>query len=760
MTQPPAIYGSRPPAIYAPQLPSEDLSLRAPDLGENVDNLWRIILRRRWRFLSVFALICLIGAATFLSLAPRYTAHTIMVAESRQPDLAATDQVGQVMRSRNSSEPDIESEMQLMMSSRALLKIVQDLHLDQDPEFVAPVRRSSKLAQLRYYWNKLIEGDWQASLTGPKETPDSGKGSEEAIVELLKKRLKIDQIARSTTVDISFTAHDPQIAAKFTNAVAAAYIVNRDELRKGGAQRATKYLSTRSAELQAELAAAERAVESFRQASVLRDGRDIDQLRAEMEKTNAQLAAARIAKGIAETRLEAVEARVRQVGIVGALESGESRLNDRLREMEADTRAKLAGNAADLGAAHPEFRRAQRVYAATQAQVAYEAQARLSKLRSEVTIADRQIQLLEGSLQTFRTTFDRLSTALITLRGLESQAAVSRAVYEAFLNRVKVTEQVGFNEAESWILSPATAPANPSFPNTMLFLGATLFLASGAALSLVLLAEREAGQTILSSQHILDRGLKPLGIVPDCGNGTASLKQALVASTQRGNSAFSESIGAIFTSLMELGRRERSSLVLLVTSALPFEGKSTTIVALAAKMASAGKRVLVIDADLRAPRLHHAFGIANKHGLTECLDSSRPLGDSIYRDAETGISVLTAGPSRPKPQNVLRSQQLFDAVETFKTSYDFILVDSPPVLPFSDARILVPLTDYCIFVMHWGKTRWTSGMHALRLLRDSEARLAGIVVSNVNVKKLATYGFADSEIYGRAYKRYSAGTGN
>jgi polysaccharide biosynthesis transport protein len=353
-----------------------------------------------------------------------------------------------------------------------------------------------------------------------------------------------------------------------------------------------------------------------------------------------------------------------------------------------------------------------------------------------------------------------LSTALITLRGLERPAAVSRAVYEAFLNRVKVTEQVGFNEAESWILSPAIAPANPSFPNPLLFLGATLFLASAAALSLALLAEREAGQTILSSQHILDRGLKPLGIVPDCGNGTASLKRALAASTQRENSAFPESIGAIFTSLMELGRRERSSLVLLVTSALPFEGKSTTIVALAAKMASAGKRILVIDADLRAPRLHHAFGISNKHGLTECLDSSRPLGDSIYRDAETGISVLTAGPSRPKPQNVLRSQQLFDAVETFRTSYDFILIDSPPVLPFSDARILVPLTDYCIFVMHWGKTRWTSGMHALRLLRDSEARLAGIVVSKVNVKKLATYEFADSEIYGRAYKRYSAGTVN
>src|SRR5438094_802196 len=245
------------PAVYAPQASSEDLSLCAPDLGQTVDNFWRIVLRRRWRFLLAFALVCLIGAATFLSLVPRYTAHTIMVLESRQPDLAATDQVGQVVRSRTFSEPDIESEMQLMMSSQALLKIAQYLHLDQYPEFAAPVHRSSKLPQLRYYWNKLIEGDWQA-LARPKETPDDGKVSEEALIELLKKRLKIDQVGRSTTVDISFTAHDPQIADKFTDAVAASYIANRNKLRKEDAQRAARYLRTRSAELREELSTAER----------------------------------------------------------------------------------------------------------------------------------------------------------------------------------------------------------------------------------------------------------------------------------------------------------------------------------------------------------------------------------------------------------------------------------------------------------------------------------------------------------------------
>jgi capsular exopolysaccharide synthesis family protein len=743
-------------AIHSSDLPAEDFSLPAPNLGHNVDNLWRILWRRKWRCLSAFALIGVAGTATLLTLPPQYTAHTIMVAESRQPDLAATDQVSAVVRQKGAQEADIESEIQLMMSGRALLKVARDVGLDQDESFQESARHASKLTLLRYYWINLVRGDWTALAEGLPASKSEGAAIDAALIEVLNKKLKIDQLTRSTTVDISFTWTDPVIAAKFANGVASTYIANRDALRREDAERATRYLRTRSSELLQEVTAAEQAVENFRQSSILRDGRDIDQLRSEMERTNAQLAQARIARDIAITKLAAVEARVRQVGIIGAIESGESKLNDALREMEAQTRSRLAGNSVERGSAHPETRRAQQEYAATRAEVVFEAEARLSRFRADVAVADQQLRLLEHSLKAFRKDYEHLSTALLTLRGFERQASASRTVYEAFLNRIKVTEQVGFNEAESWIMSSATPPASPSSPNPVIFLGATLFLATGVALSLALLAEHKAGQTILSSQHILDRGLRPLGIVPDVGRRTGTIAEALQKSVRHEQSAFSESVGAIFTSLMELKRREQSSLVLLITSALPFEGKSTTIMALAAKMASAGKRVLLIDADLRAPRLHRAFGITSGRGLTDCLDPARNVADSIFTDPQTGIAALFAGPASPEPQNVLRSEQLFEAIEDLRRHYDFVLIDTPPVLPFSDARILLPLADYSIFVMRWGRTRWSSAMHALRLLRDSGARLAGVVVSQVDVKKLAAYQFADSEVYGRAYRRYAA----
>lgn len=738
-----------------------------PERAKGLHDLWRIVRRRRWRCLAVFALVCALGLAILLALPRQYTAHAIMAVASTQLDLAKTDQVAPNSPNDVLREPDIVGEIQLISSRTALLEIVHDLHLDRDPAFRSVMHgwRSEIGARLRYRWSALVDGRWDAlfsAMPGSFGVAAAGGAQAEAedpaevLAEYLSKKLKVGAIGKSTTVDIAFPSVEPIMAAKVANAVAQKYISNREAARQEQARRASRYLRTRSNELLAEMTAAEKAAEDFRSANVLHDGRDIGQLKAEMDTTNKRLAEARIAETVAKTKLDAAEARVKKFGIVGALESGTSRLDDNLRELEARTHARLAGNMASQGPAHPESKRAQKEYSVAQHEVVYEAQARMTRLRSDVTVAQQQVELLEASLQAFRSDYDRLSAALVKLKNLDRRAAVSRTVYETYLERLKRTEQVGFNEAASWVISPATPPLRPSSPNVFLIAGATVFLAAGAALSFALLAEHKDGRTILSSQHITDRGLKALGIVPDLRHPADSLDRVLVAGAKHNNSAFSESIGSIFTSVMELARHEPSSLVLLVTSSLPFEGKSTTVTALAAKIASAGKRVLLIDADLRAPRLHRAFGITTERGLTECLDPSRDPSESIHVDLRTGISVVTAGPRHPAPQNVLRSHRLAEVIESWRSSYDFILVDSPPVLPISDARILVPLTDYCVFITRWRKTRWTAAMHALTLLRESGARLAGIVVTKVDVKQLATYEFADSEAYGQTYGQYLA----
>jgi polysaccharide biosynthesis transport protein len=726
----------------------------------DVDNVWRMILRSRWQCLFVFALICALAGAFRVVVPSSYKATAIVALSPMQPDLTATDQV---IKSDATAghEPDIQSQIQTMTSEPAVRRVSAILYREFGNSLPAALASlpTAALNQFKESWNSFGEPEAGATIDRVTQRQKEATStlplpkviSEEAVLELVKKHLKIEPIEKSTTIGIVFDAHDAEIAARAANLVAENYIESRQTARVEQAKRASTFLRNRSDELLKQVRAAESAVDAYRTANVL-DGRDVEQLRAEMDVTNAQLASARIARGTAKAKLDAVEARVRQGGLGAALESGSSRLDDRLKEMAAEAHTRLAGNAAERGLGHPDSRRNEQEYAAAQMEIAREGQARLDRLRSEVAIANEQAQQLEASLRNIRTAYDKLRSAQVQLEDLERQAKASRAVYETVLNRLKLTEQVGFNEAQNWIISPAVPPAKASSPNNIFFAGITLLLAACGSLGLALVTAAKSSGTIVSLQQINERGLRALGIVPDLGLRGRSLAKALTAG--KGRTAFSEAVTSIVASVMELTRHSDVSPVLLVTSSMPFEGKSTTAAVLSARIASMGKRVLLIDADLRAPRLHHAFGLTTERGLTECLD--RDLTDAIQIDAQTGISVLAAGPLHLEPQNILRSARLVEAIEAWRASYDFILIDSPPILPISDARILAPLADYCIFVAHWRDTRWSVASHAMALLREAGGRLAGVVLSQVNIKQMTTYGYADSQTYGRAYSRYSA----
>jgi capsular exopolysaccharide synthesis family protein len=772
-----------------PALLAEDLDQGESASGGGFGHLPGIAWRRRWLCLAGAVPVWCIGAVLLWAAQPSFTAHTLMAVSPVQLDLAATDRIASVEDPYHPKQPDVDGEIQRMTSDQALLKLAAQLKIRPEAGAEARLREAfhSLLRDVRERWETLAGRDSQASVAssderkeptipaGSASSPDTpnpgflelpqpapaGSGSSpdtrNAAVGFLRQRLKVATVGKSATVDIAFSAHDPQLAADVTNAVAANYIAEHHEARTSQAGRAAAYLKQRAEQLLVEVNNAEHAAEAFRAANVLPDGRDVDQLKIGMAETTRQLAAARQIDDAAKLKLEQAEARVRAVGITGVLEMGTSQLDDRLRELAAQARARLAGSKADHGAGYPETRRAETEYATVQGEVVRQAQARLEQLRSEATIAHGQVERLETALQSSRASLDHLNMASVKLQGLEAKAKVSRAVYESILSRLKQTEQVGFNEATSWVISKAFPPSRPGAPNVFIIGSVTLLVGAAVGLALALLAEHRSSGTVLSAQHVAQKGLRPLGIVPDLGHrGSGALQRALVASATPNASAFSESIGSIFTSVMELGQREQACQVLLVTSSLPFEGKSTTATALAAKIASANKRVLLVDGDLRAPRLHRAFGIANAHGLTECLSASQDPSESIHADLETGISVLTAGPRHSSPQNLLRSPAFAAAIRKWRSFYDFILIDSPPVLPISDARIVVPLTDYCIFVTHWRKTKWSTAIRALTLLRESGANIAGIVVTKVNVKQLATYGFADSDVYDRAYHRYYA----
>jgi polysaccharide biosynthesis transport protein len=742
------------------------------------DGIWRIIWRRRRWFSATLCFVGVIGVAALVLQKPVYTAHTTLMVTSRQPDLAVTDQVVRTTDPaviRPPREVDVDGEIEFMRSQRVLAKVARDLGLAETPDFggktdegkegaVARLSRwtRSQLAAVSKFVTTEV-----ARLTGfwdPTETAPSVAGDEEQrLTERLASRLKIEPIRRSTIVDVVYSGSDPILAAAITRAIGESYIEDRHAVRLQDAERAARWLNARTKQLEQQVSAAERAAETFRAKNSLQDGRDLSLLKTDMEKISSQAAAARIAKTIAITKLKAIEERVQRSGIAAALEVDGSNHTDRLRGSLADLRAKRASVRAERGVKDPEVSKLESELATAQAEVVNEAKARLSNSRTEVTIAEQQTQMFESALRSLREEIDRLNAADVTLRSLERDAAAYRAVYEAFLERTKFTEQVGFNEAESWMVSPARPPSDPSSPKVLVAIAVTLGVGIAAATAVVLLIELRARQTVLSSQQFFELGLPTLGLVPDAGRHVVTLKRTLDYVTET-RSAYSEAIEAVHTSMLARGfKGSTSSMVLMITSALPFEGKSTTAAALAAAIAKSDKRVLLIDADLRAPKLHRAFGVTRAWGLADCTDSQhqsrrgrrkRRLDDTILVDRQTGISFLAAGSACSNPQKVLRSREFQEALTVWREIYDFILIDTPPVFAVSDARILGRAVDYCVFVARWGKTRLKSVSHAVHLLEESGVDVAGTIISRVNVKRLATYEFADSEVYHQAYHRY------
>jgi len=319
--------------------------------------------------------------------------------------------------------------------------------------------------------------------------------------------------------------------------------------------------------------------------------------------------------------------------------------------------------------------------------------------------------------------------------------ANNTAADDAFQSNLTMTERAGFDLLRVWLVSPATVPVTPSSPNVLGVLAIALGGGLCAALSAVLFSDYYATRKLISAGQIARHGVRALGFIPAFSGREKRAAVRIVS--ERPREAFSDSIASLRASLLRLVPHEPPTcLVLLFTSALPFEGKSTMAAALATSIATSGGRVLLIDADLRSPTLHRVFGTSSLDGLSNLQDRNEPSLDQFVQvDAHSGVHLLTAGPRNAHPVDILTSKQLANAIDAWRNSFDYILIDAPPVLATPDAVAMVPIVDYCVLVVRWGKTAWETIRNALRMLADADAKIAGIAVSRIDRKRFAANGF-------------------
>lgn len=714
------------------------------------------MLRRRKLVIAIPILLgATIGWVATWNQTKSYQANAVVMVDTRKVEVI---NINSVMSHLPQDNTVLRSELDLISSRLLAGRIVDRLDLMHDPHLLSDRTQSPP-------WVTALR-DLQAALAG--SVPQAGRllaaalpapaaapaaPTRDQAIDHLLSGLRVSNDGRSYTIVISFTSPDPSYAARVANTVAEEYLVLQTEMKSTATRQANAWLGQRLGELRQTLEASEQAVEAYRQKEGLfeTEGKLIDTSR--LASLTQRRDEARLRRLGAEARLASAQALISRGPTAGDVsETAGSEILRTLRQQEIDLRRKIADLASRANDRHPAMIALQNDLAVLRQRVQEEAVRTVKTLSNEVEIARAQEASLEETLSGLKETQGKAGSGTLVLRQLVREAEANRSIYEVVLNRYKeIAEQVDLQRPDASIISPAAIPteAAPSRRLPVIVIGGI----GGALLGIVLALLRERRDQPVRSVPELERatGIPVIGLVPDIGRGWLRHPEDSI-----GQEAGSTLRDALCVTEIAIRPQARDCAkiaaprphVLLVTSALAHEGKTTFCISMARMLAMEGKRVMLIDADLRRPRVGAALGNKAADGLVDLLTRNWPLEEAVCVDAKTGLHYLPAQRGIENPQAVLSGDAFQQLIRDCSRFYDAIIIDTPPVMLAPDAAVVAPLADACVFMARWGRTPVESVLAGLRLLHLCKVTVNGIVLNRVGQTRHSAYApYRGQDIY-------------
>jgi capsular exopolysaccharide synthesis family protein len=730
-----------------------------------------------WRskvlILATTAVLTLAGTGVVSMMTPKYTAETVVVFDPNGPKLIAFDPTGTSAGVRTDADT-VLTEIEVIRSRSLARKIVDRLKLDQLPEFTPRLAERPWTRWLSAPWIESVRlwidttwiAKWIAKWIVKPAAPDSAARSETgaganqpdqkaSVIDVFLGRLKVTPRSTSRAVVVEFTSESPQLAADVANAVAEGYISTQLDAKFGRVQQTGQWLNERVAVLRGRVEASEQAVENYRRdARLFSEGSGTSLVNQRLADQTTQMTQAQIARTGAEARLRQVQMLMAPGGSRGIDTTTEvlsSPLIQHLRQQETELQRNAAQLSSELGERHPKIRQIDAQVRDLQGRIQAEVAKIASALENEVRIAREKERRLAQNIDQIKGDVLQENRAEIELRTLKREAAANQAVLETFLSRFKRTteeENKSLQDPDAQIVSRADVPEWPSHPRVKLIVLMTLIAAFVVGILLAIIREKRSQIRLRSTENVEARiGLQVLGMVP-ITTGLDRTKRSFNPSRiwkfllTRSGSAFAEAIYNCHTSLV-LASGAWAPKIVAVTSAQPREGKTTFAVSLSCSAAFTGQRVLIIDADLRRAEVGNALGLAEGPGMAEVLAGKCTFEDVVVPDGIAGADVVTAGLSRTRitPLATDRLQAFLDCA---RERYDLIVIDAPPVLAVSDARVISRFADATIFLVRWHDTQESVARLALRQVASAGGRIAGIVLTMVDPRKHARVPEADA----------------
>jgi succinoglycan biosynthesis transport protein ExoP len=705
--------------------PTDDATSRLEPLAVPVGRFTTIVRRHLWIVLLTFVVGVGGTAVIVKGMAKQYTAEASLLIEPQRTQVSDLQAI-----SADSADVSglVRTQIDILRSPALVYGVVDALNLTHVPEF------EPKGGGVVFKAKMLLQN--YGILPSPVMAPPMQLNLAEIAAGVLSTKIAFANEAHSSVLRVMVTTQDPKLSAQIANEIAKHFLDFKRQEKFAAMQRAHDWFQEQIGKLAGQLKTENIAVEQYRL-----------QHRLDEEPPNDDPNGARTPT-INRQQLDTISHELVDVSRERARR--EAQLSQAQAAMRGDTRATLpevlvspvigqllaqiatiAGREAQLaatqGAGNPELLAARAQLKRLQIRLEQEMGNVVASLESEVKAARLQEQALQRQMEQLRGSVSSENSAQVGLQALLTQARATRSIYESFLTRAtQLANVAGIQEPDASLVSAAQPPLGPSAPQAqrMLAVAALLSLVVGVALACVI--ERLRNGFSLPEELESTLGLPLIAMLPNI-----SLKPQRTKSKGKAAVTFNASIDKLRGQMRVMG--EGRPKVLMITSALPKDGKSFFAASLARNAAAAGWRVLLMDCDFGCPTIAKHFGLASGPGLREILAGGLLAGTgAAVQEPSPRLDVITAGRSGGDSQELLASRSMGALLASVRRRYDLVVLDTPPVLPVADALILAPQVDATLMVVRWEKTPRTAARDALRLLQESRARLMGAIMTRVD----------------------------
>jgi polysaccharide biosynthesis transport protein len=711
----------------------------------------RVLIKRKWLVVSCVAIIFGVVSVATVRSTRIYDATGSIAINKTDPTMLNIKESGN--GSADYYDPsDLDTEVRILKSDLLALQVIRQLNLDKRPEYGGSGAPSDSLA-----------------LTTDALQPDSERTT--ALLSSFKSGLRVALVPNTRIIEIHYRSADKNLAAAAVNTLISTYIEQNFKTRFESTMQASEWLSKQLTDLQIKVQTSqENLVEYQKVHEILGIDEKQNIITSKLDELNKELTSAESDRMEKESVYRLVQsgdpdtAGAAATSAGGSGSSSNSSLMEKLREQQADLKIQIAQLSTQFGNSYPKVVQLDNQLKEVDAQLKMEMTKVVSRVRSAYLASLQHEGLLHEALDKQKQEANRLNESAIEYSMLKREFESYRTLYEGLMEKLKeagVTAGLRSNNIRN--VDKARVPTEPSEPNVPRNLAFALALGLTTGVGLAFLLEGIDNTVRTPEQAQAISALPSLGMIPLGSKTTeATVRQRLTITSSREavelvtqsrpQSQMAESYRALRTSLLltSLGAPPK---IILVTSALPQEGKTTTSINTSIVLAQKGTRVLLIDADLRRPSIHKTLGMGPKTGLSNVLTGSATLQQAVVRSTLVPtLFILPAGTPPPNPAELLASSNMKDILAELREQYDHIIVDTPPTLSVTDAVVMSTRADAVVLVIRSGQTTKQALRRSRDLLMQVNAHIAGVLLNAVDLSSPDYYYYYEYQgKYGHGY---------